>query len=347
MYIAENPKQSGEARSITDVVRDIVLNGGVQGLYHGICPVLQSLSLSNFVYFYVFHSLKALSAARVSKSNVDVDQHEINAIKDLLLGSIAGIVNVLLTAPFWVVNARMRTTHRPNFQRYQNTKMLENKDTESIPETELYPYRNLMSGLVHIAKTEGIKTLWSGTIPSLILVSNPALQFMMYELLKRHTLTYLLEHERKMHPNDITICDRVEIPSIGYFIIGAIAKTFATVFTYPFQLIQTQLRIKSRRAEVQQEIHMTNENAAKMEDNKESAFNDDERKTNGHAKDTSSETVCMAMGMIQVFFEIIQFQGFKGLFRGMSAKILQTVLTTAFMFMAYEKINRIVRDLFL
>ena len=40
--------------------------------------------------------------------------------------------------------------------------------------------------LYKICKYEGIKTLWSGTSASLLLVSNPAIQFMVYETLKRN-----------------------------------------------------------------------------------------------------------------------------------------------------------------
>ena len=36
-----------------------------------------------------------------------------------------------------------------------------------------------------IAREEGLGTLWSGTGPSLVLAGNPAIQFMIYESLKR------------------------------------------------------------------------------------------------------------------------------------------------------------------
>lgn len=36
-----------------------------------------------------------------------------------------------------------------------------------------------------IITNEGVRTLWNGTLPSLILVLNPAVQFMIYEAMKR------------------------------------------------------------------------------------------------------------------------------------------------------------------
>jgi hypothetical protein len=49
-------------------------------LYRGMVPVLQSLCVSNFVYFYTFHGLKGLFLAK--------DQ---NALRDLFFGCVAGI----------------------------------------------------------------------------------------------------------------------------------------------------------------------------------------------------------------------------------------------------------------
>lgn len=40
--------------------------------------------------------------------------------------------------------------------------------------------------LMKIVKTEGCLALWNGTKPSLILATNPAIQFMVYETIKRY-----------------------------------------------------------------------------------------------------------------------------------------------------------------
>lgn len=245
------------------VIKQIVLSEGFQSLYRGLGPVLQSLCISNFVYFYTFHALKA-----IADSGPNAQQ---SVVKDLILGSIAGIINVFTTTPFWVVNTRVR--------------MRGLKDTSD--EINKY-YKNLISGLIYLGKTEGVQGLWSGTIPSLILVSNPALQFMMYEFLKRNITKFT---------------GNTEIGSLGYFFIGAAAKAFATILTYPLQLVQTKQR------------HRTN-----------------------NQEPSTSKRAAETMGMMEMMLSIIKDQGFKGLFRGLEAKILQTVLTAALMFMAYEKI---------
>lgn len=70
-----------------------------EGLYRGLEPVLVSLCASNFVYFYSFHGLRSVFNKKGSNQS---------AARDLLLGSIAGAINVLLTTPLWVVNMRMK-----------------------------------------------------------------------------------------------------------------------------------------------------------------------------------------------------------------------------------------------
>lgn len=88
---------------------------------------------------------------------------------------------------------------------------------------------NVTDGLFHVAKTEGVGALWRGTLPSLMLVSNPALQFMAYEAIKRRLLAG--------RPSP------AELGSVAVFLVGAAAKAFATVTTYPLQLVQTKLRV--------------------------------------------------------------------------------------------------------
>jgi hypothetical protein len=84
---------------------------------------------------------------------------------------------------------------------------------------------------VKMAQQEGVTSLWNGTIPSLILVSNPAIQFMTYEAIKR-----------RLH----AMCDKQHLSGLAYFFVGAVAKAVATVLTYPLQLVQTKLRVRNQ-----------------------------------------------------------------------------------------------------
>lgn len=153
------------------------------------------------------------------------------------------------------------------------------------------PYHDLISGLKYIAHNEGWQKLWSGTQASLMLVANPAIQFSVYEAIKR----YLTKIYGK------------ESPSVLYFFfLGAIAKLVSTFATYPLQLIQTKMR---------------------------------------HGDSDLRKNLPPNAGTFEMVFYILKNKGMKGLYCGLEAKLWQTVLTAALMFMTYEKIVRFVKML--
>ena len=236
---------------LLSLVGEVVGEEGWTCLYKGICPVLISLYCSNFIYFYTYTGLKLL----VSKRGVS---H--SAPLDLLIAAVSGSVNVLITTPIWVVNTRIKL---------QNARIrTEGGEIQARAER----YSGLLDGLVKIAREEGVSQLWSSVLPSLILVSNPAIQFMVYELAKRRF-------------------KQTGASALSVFLMGAVAKLIATIVTYPIQVGQARLRASS------------------------------------HEK---SLLLCL--------LELTRRKGVSGLFRGLEAKLLQTVLTSAFMFVLYEKI---------
>ncbi|KAK5856566.1 hypothetical protein PBY51_008151 [Eleginops maclovinus] len=250
-----------KAKSTPAILADIIKEEGLLAPYRGWFPVICSLCCSNFVYFYCFHSLKAswLKGKQSAPSN------------DLLIGIAAGVVNVLVTTPLWVVNTRLKL---------QGSKF---RNADIRPTN----YSGILDAFAQIIRDEGVGALWNGTFPSLLLVLNPAIQFMIYEGLKRQL--------RRGVPR--------ELSSVEVFIIGAVAKAAATIVTYPLQTIQSILRFGQ--------------------------FN----KSTGESNLLSSlRTIrCLLINRVRQF-------GMLGLFKGLEAKLLQTVLTAALMFLLYEKI---------
>ena len=68
-------------------------------------------------------------------------------------------------------------------------------------------------------------SLWNGTKASLMLVSNPAIKFTVYELLKRH----------------YTRVSGRTVSGLGAFILGCVATASATLVTYPIQMLQVKI----------------------------------------------------------------------------------------------------------
>ncbi|KAM4716627.1 LOW QUALITY PROTEIN: peroxisomal membrane protein PMP34 [Anableps anableps] len=250
-----------KAQSTPVILAEIAKEEGFLALYRGWFPVISSLCCSNFVYFYTFNALKKVAASGPGKPRPG---------KDLLMGMVAGVVNVILTTPMWVVNTRLKLQG----VRFRN---------EDLHQTQ---YRGIFDAFSQIIADEGVGTLWNGTLPSLILVLNPAVQFMIYEAMKRKAGK-----------------GGKKISSAKIFLIGAIAKAIATTATYPLQTIQAILRFGQYKG------------------------------------DGKGGLMGSISNIFFLFMDRIKKHGFLGLYKGLEAKLLQTVLTAALMFVVYEKIT--------
>lgn len=268
-------------------------------LYNGASHMTATLMISNFVFFYVLQALRSsLNHAQDNQNRASHPRrHQYaahNALtqilqskmaSSLLSSTVAGMINVLMTNPLWVASLRIMEGNvpQPNDQ---------NRD--KCP--------SLYSVIRDIARIEGIEQLWSGTLTSLLLVSNPIIQHFAYEQMRSR----LLEVKRRQ--------SNASLSPLQAFLFGAFAKALATVLTYPLQLAQVLLRLQTKTIA----DYCNNDNDGRVQYQKES-----ERKY---------------AGTIDCLLHQFNQGGFSALFVGMNAKLLQTVLTSAFTFLTYEQI---------
>ncbi|KAJ7425928.1 Peroxisomal membrane protein PMP34 [Willisornis vidua] len=264
-----------KSKTTPAVLLEIIKEEGLLAPYRGWFPVISSLCCSNFVYFYTFNSLKALWVK---------GQHSTTG-KDLVLGVVAGVVNVLLTTPLWVVNTRLKL---------QGAKF---RNEDIVPTN----YRGIIDAFHQIIRDEGVLALWNGTFPSLLLVFNPAIQFMFYEGFKRKLLK-----------------KQLQLTSLDAFVIGAIAKAVATTLTYPLQTVQSILR---HCGEIVREIVLPLFQFGR------------------HRLNPENRTLGSLRNVLYLLQQRVRRFGLVGLYKGLEAKLLQTVLTAALMFLVYEKLT--------
>ncbi|XP_076442207.1 peroxisomal membrane protein PMP34-like isoform X1 [Babylonia areolata] len=246
------------AKHTHETIADIVREEGVRGLYRGWLSMAFTIWVSYFLYFLIYHGLQ---------SALFTFDLEPDPLTDLVIGFIAGLVNVFLTTPLWVANTRLKL---------QGAKL----HTKAYDKVTSKRYEGIIDCLQKMIQAEGVWSLWNGTGPSVLLAANPAIQFMVYESLKRYFQQFF---------------HTTELSGLVYFVIGAIAKAIATTATYPLQLIQSRLRAGYSKAETTQSL-------------------------------------------MQNILYLVRQKGVGALYKGMEAKLVQTVLTAALMFVAYEKI---------
>eukprot|EP00536_Pseudo-nitzschia_multiseries_P001466 jgi/Psemu1/181246/e_gw1.19.55.1 len=294
----ENDNKSDRNNNTTDnSIAKCLLDLREQGvLYKGVKPIISTIFTSQFVFFFLHASAKrwlarvASSSSSSSSSTDNSSSSSSSPALSLLSSCLAGVGNVLLTNPLWVTNMAI---------------------VSGSTETQ-----NLFRECWKLWKTRGPRQLWKGTDASLLLVSNPIIQFVCYEQFKRMLLA---SASTNINANSNAT---LALGAAEAFVLAALAKAIATVSTYPLQLTQTLLR-------------MSNNN------------NNNNRGTAAAGEQLPSRKQKQQYeGTIDCLIQLYRANnaGCKAWFRGMRAKLLQTVLTAAFTFLTYEQILGVVQN---
>ena len=118
---------------------------GVLGFYQGLNPLIVGNGLAYGIYFVSYEKLKQL---------LHTDTKSMLSI--VKCSGLAGIIGSVCTNPFYVLQTRQSKENKP------------------------------MAVIVaDMIKHEGVLSLWKGLLASLILVSNPIIQFVVYEWFKK------------------------------------------------------------------------------------------------------------------------------------------------------------------
>ncbi len=94
-------------------------------------------------------------------------------LDNVMVAAVAGIATVLASTPLWTINMRMTVAKKAQAQQ-----------TPGGPQITSTARKSLLGTAMEIIQEHGIAGLWSGLLPALILVSNPIIQYVLFERLK-------------------------------------------------------------------------------------------------------------------------------------------------------------------
>ncbi|GJN30760.1 hypothetical protein PR202_gb19096 [Eleusine coracana subsp. coracana] len=227
----------------------LIQTEGWGGLYSGLKPSLAGTAASQGIYYYFYQILKNrvedLAAARGKKGLGD---GTVGMFSWLGIAAVAGSINVLLTNPIWVLVTRMQTHTQAERKILESKKELLLKEVsransmevsvlkdrlDKLESEKLRPYGTLQA-IREVYRESGLRGFWKGIVPTLIMVCNPSIQFMIYE-----TLAKRLQSKRSGKQ-----LAKKNITAMEVFLLGAIAKLGATVITYPLLVVKSRLQAK-------------------------------------------------------------------------------------------------------
>ncbi|KAL1535430.1 peroxisomal nicotinamide adenine dinucleotide carrier [Salvia divinorum] len=245
--------QKEERRTIgtLEQMYQIVKQEGWERLYGGFAPSLVGTAASQGVYYYFYQIFRnKAEAAALKRRRKGSGDGSVGILSSLVVAALAGCVNVLLTNPVWLVVTRMQTHTKKNRQR--RTGLLSPED--AIPSAVEPPPFDTRHAIQEVYGEGGVLGFWRGVFPTLIMVSNPSIQFMLYETLLKKLKT------RRLSSNE----GSSNITAAEIFLLGAFAKLGATVVTYPLLVVRSRLHAKQIVADKRHLYRGTADAVAKM-----------------------------------------------------------------------------------
>ena len=211
-----------------DFLVDLHAREGPLALYAGLGTFLVC-NVSSLGFYYFFYQIFYKLILKNRTQGVRI-------IDYILVSTAASVANVFVNAPVWLVSTRMTLKQDPT------------------------PLACIQS----VYKNEGLLGFFKGIKPTLMLIANPIIQFVMFDWLKAYLKA-----------------SKGGASTLRLFLYGAYAKLIATLVTYPLQTIKTRMHVDKSQ---------------------------------------------VPASFLEIIQQIAQNEGMAGFYKGMGAKIVQTVM---------------------
>ncbi|KAJ2384243.1 Pyrimidine nucleotide transporter, mitochondrial [Coemansia sp. RSA 2559] len=185
-------------------LKELCMKEGVRGWFAGLSPALVGIIPSRSIQFFTYGNGKSVLA--------QWNGGQETALVQLSAAAIAAMVTTTATSPIWMVKTRMQV--QPG------------------------KYTSGMACLASIVKNEGLMGVYKGTSAAYLGASESAIQWMIYEQLKRMLRSY----KDTQRDNGQAAGGKTAAEWFEYFGAAATAKLLASVITYPHEVLRTRLR---------------------------------------------------------------------------------------------------------
>lgn len=289
----------GQLRFLPGPIQDVILfcrEHSWRALFAGLRPAVGATAASQGIYFTCYSVLRQMAVARklaaLKQRQVQLPDGGksvgISVGASMLVASLAGCVNVLLTNPIWVVITQMQALHK---------------------------HRQGMSTVAvarQVYRDHGVAGFFKGLMPSMVMVVNPTIQYIIYESLVARALDIRKAAQKQagsIHAGRSAAAvaaapaKGLALSWLDIFVLSALAKIGATLVTYPLLVVKNRLQAINRHTEAEMQY----------------------------------------TGVVDAVRRMLADEGLAGFYKGMRVKLLQTVLAAAILMTLKEEIFLAVR----
>ncbi|EEF45361.1 peroxisomal adenine nucleotide carrier 1 [Ricinus communis] len=191
-YQAElSAKHQRKYRNVSDVFWEALSTGRVLSLYQGLGTKNLQSFISSFIYFYEYSLFRRWYLEKTGNKRIGTKAN-------LIVAAAAGACTVIVTQPLDTAASRMQTSA------FGKSKGL---------------WETLSEGTWSEA--------FDGLGISILLTSNPAIQYTAFDQLKQRLL------KQQLSRKSVTDLSPESLSAFSAFVLGAVSKCFATCITYP------------------------------------------------------------------------------------------------------------------
>ncbi|XP_051121337.1 peroxisomal nicotinamide adenine dinucleotide carrier [Andrographis paniculata] len=226
-----DPKEKKKALGTLEHMSKVVRQEGWARLYGGLTPSLVGTAASQGVYYYFYQIFRnKAEAAAFDRKRRGTGDGSVGMLSSLMVAALSGCVNVLLTNPIWVVVTRMQTHTRKGKPNCSDSSFV------GVDLAALESSFGTAHAIQEVYDEAGLFGFWKGVLPTLIMVSNPSIQFMLYETLLKRLKSRRIARGKL----------NSDVSALEIFFLGALAKLGATVVTYPLLVVKSRLQAKQK-----------------------------------------------------------------------------------------------------
>ncbi|KAF8455346.1 mitochondrial carrier domain-containing protein [Terfezia claveryi] len=339
-------------KGVADAFGKIFEKEGVKGFYTGVVEDTVSTTVNGLWYFATYSFLRHQRLKKLPPNTTTLP-----VLEELSVGIVAGAISKFFTTPIANVVTRKQTA------------VFQAKEYKCDPKDDLdrknrhgkwcahkhkhkFKKPTAVSIIQDIYEEHGASGFWAGYKPTLLLTLNPAITFLLYELLKKGLPKHQRGHQSKTQT----------------FLLGALAKAVASTLTYPLAVVKTRSMINSRK---KMELNIRNNSKYASTDSVSSSSSDNSSSDISSDSENKSDAVLKKFklkyknkyrrkygkfkhghgegnpGMIAVAKEIYRTDGLKGFYVGLWAEVLKGFFANGISMLIKETIFHTLTSMYL